>query len=163
MTTPEQATDFVHAAVPAIGRFGLQVTAIEPGRVALSMPFEGNGNHMGTMYAGALFAIAELPGGLLPLSVLEGQVVPILKQLTIRFARPARGTVTLEAAIDPGRLRELAAQALADGRAEFDLELQVTDAEGEVVAISHGTYQLRPAAGVSSGAARATIATSESP
>ena len=58
--TPQMATDFVHQVVPAIGRLGVTVEAVAPGSVTLRVPIEGNANHMGTMYAGALFALAEL-------------------------------------------------------------------------------------------------------
>lgn len=144
VSTAEQATALVHAAVPALERFGLEVVEIDTGRVRLRMPFAGNGNHMGTMYAGALFAVAELPGGLLPLNLLQGgAVVPILKELTIRFVRPARGDVWVEAVVDPDTLRALAQQAVETGRAEFVLDLQVIDQEAHVVAESTGTYQLR--------------------
>ena len=59
--TPQMATDFVHQVVPAIGRLGVTVEAVAPGSVTLRVPIEGNANHMGTMYAGALFALAEAP------------------------------------------------------------------------------------------------------
>ena len=144
MITADEATALVHASVPALGRSGLRVEEIRAGHVRLSMPLEGNGNHLGTMYAGALFSIAELPGGLLPLTILTGEVVPILKEMTVTYARPARGPVFLEAGLEPEAIRALAAQALAEGRAEFVLDLQVTDEGGQVVAVSHGTYQLRP-------------------
>ena len=77
------------------------VEAIGPGFVRLRMPLEPNRNHIGTMYAGALFAIAELPGGILPLSVLQGTVMPIVTNVDITFRRAARSDVTLEARLEP--------------------------------------------------------------
>ncbi len=145
MMSPEEATALVHAAVPSLRGFNLQVRELQPGRVRLFLPFEGNGNHMGTMYAGALFAIAELPGGLLPLSLVPQGVVPILKELTIRFLQPARGDVELTAELDPDLVHRLAERAQRDGRAEFTLSLEVTDGSGHPVAASSGTYLLQPA------------------
>ena len=144
MITAEEATALVQAAVPALGRSGLTVDEIGPGHVRLRLPLEGNSNHLGTMYAGALFAIAELPGGLLPLTVLAGGLAPIVTEVTIEFVRPARGPVFLTASMDPVQIQALAEVALATGRAEFVLHLQVTDEDGQVVAVSRGTYQLRP-------------------
>jgi thioesterase domain-containing protein len=143
MISAEEATAFVHDAVPALQRFGLRVQDLQPGKVRLSMPFEGNRNHMGTMYAGALFAIAELPGGLLPMSLVPEGVVPIMKELTIRFLSPARGDVWLTAQIDPAELQRLIDQARTEGRAEFTLDLHVTDSDGRAIAASTGNYQLR--------------------
>ncbi len=146
--TPQMATDFVHHAVPAIGRLGVLVDAISPGSVLLRVPIEGNANHMGTMYAGALFALAELPGGLLPLAVLEpGRYTPIVTGVEVQFLAPARTDVTLSARMDPDQLRALAEQADAEGLARFTLDLQGLDAHGRTVITSRADYQLRPARG----------------
>jgi acyl-coenzyme A thioesterase PaaI-like protein len=144
--TPQLATAFVHQSVPAIGRLGVVVDAIGPGAVELRVPIEGNANHMGTMYAGALFALAELPGGLLPLAVLEpGRYVPIVTDMQVQFVAVARTDVTLTASMAPAHIRALAATADADGSAEFVLELHAEDAGGRTVLTSRASYQLRPA------------------
>lgn len=143
--TPEMATDFVHQAVPAIGRLGVVVEAISPGTVHLRVPLEGNANHMGTMYAGALFALAELPGGLIPLAVLPpSQYTPIVTALEIQFLAAARSDVTLAAVMDPQDVRALGDQVDAEGRADFTLELVGRDSDGRTVITSTGHYQLRP-------------------
>ena len=137
--TPQMATDFVHQAVPAIGRLGVVVEAISPGAVDLRVPIAGNANHMGTMYAGALFALAELPGGLIPLAVLEpGRYTPIVTALEITFLAAARTDVTLSARMDPEDLRALAAQVDAEGQADFTLDLIGQDANGRIVITQHG-------------------------
>ncbi len=146
--TPEMATQFVHQSVPAIGRLGVVVDAISPGSVELRVPIDGNRNHMGTMYAGALFAVAELPGGLIPLSALEpGRYVPIVTDMRVRFLAAARTDVRLTARIEPDDLRDLAERADADGQAEFVLALSAQDAHGRTVLASEATYVLRRARG----------------
>lgn len=143
--TPQQATEFVHATVPAIGRVGVTVEALGPGWVELRVPLEGNANHFGTMYAGALFALAELPGGLIPLAVLDPmKYTPIVTQVDIRFVAAARSDVTLRAAMEPDDLRALAERVDSEGRAEFTLELNGVDADGRTVLNSTANYQLRP-------------------
>lgn len=142
--TPEQATAFVHQLVPAVGRLGVTVDCVEPGAVRLRVPIEGNGNHMGTMYAGALFALMELPGGLLPLGILDPALyTPIVTGVEIRFLAAARTDVTLTARMDPSELKALGARADETGRADFTLELQGEDADGRAVVSSTGHYQLR--------------------
>lgn len=145
--TPEQATEFVHHTVPAIGRIGVRVEGFGPGWVDLVVPIEGNSNHFGTMYAGAMFGLAELPGGLLPLAVLGADYTPIVTGVDIHFTAAARSDVRLSARIEPDQLRELAAQADAEGKAEFVLELTGRDADGRTVVASRATYQLRPRRG----------------
>ena len=142
--TPEMATDFVHRTVPAIGRLGVAVQAIEPGGVTLRVPLAGNANHMGTMYAGALFALVELPGGLLPLGLLGGGYTPIVTDLHVNYVAAARTDVTLTARMDPDQLRALADRADADGQAAFTLELHAEDAHGRTVVRSTAHYVLRP-------------------
>lgn len=143
--TPEQATQFMHATIPVIGRIGVVVDAIEPGRVQLRVPVEGNTNHFGTMYAGVLFTLAEIPGGLIPLTVLDAtKYTPIVTRVDIRFVATARTDITLTAEITVEQLEQLAAQADAEGRAEFILELTGVDQTGRTVIESTGYYQLRP-------------------
>lgn len=142
---PAAATAFVHRSVPAMARSGLVVEAIEPGFVRLLMPLEKNRNHIGTMYAGALFAIAELPGGVLPLSVLGGGFVPIVTHVDIDFLRAARSDVRLEARMEPALLQRLAAEAQLNGKATFELDLTILDDSETCVATAHGVYQLRSA------------------
>jgi hypothetical protein len=143
--TPQEATAFVHGAVPAIGRLGVSVEALSPGQVHLRVPIEGNVNHVGTMYAGALFAVTELPGGLIPLTVLGGErYTPIVTGMEVQFVATARTDVTLTAHMDPEDLRALAERADAEGRASFTLDLHAEDAHGRTVITSRAHYQLRP-------------------
>lgn len=144
---PAQVTEFVHASVPAIGRLGIEVIDMSPGYVRLRLPLAPNSNHIGTMYAGALVALAELPGGLLPLAVPDLGVVPIVTDLQVAFVRAARTDATLEARLDPDEVRRLAALAHAEGKAEFVLDTEAVDADGRTLMTSHATYQLRPARG----------------
>ena len=144
--TPPMATQFVHASVPAIGRLGVVVEAIAPGEVTLRVPLEGNTNHLGTMYAGALFALAELPGGLLPLVVLgPGSHVPILVGMSVHYTAAARTDVTLRATLPVEEVLALARRADAEGQAEFALALDAQEAAGRTVISSEAHYVLRPA------------------
>ena len=54
------------------------------------MPLKPNKNHIGTMYAGALFTLAEMPGGVLFLSSFDNKAFfPIVKELTMKFVKQA--------------------------------------------------------------------------
>ncbi len=140
----DTTTQFVHASVPALARFGIRVTSVAPGSVHLVMPIDGNANHLGTMYAGALFAIAELPGGLLPWTVLPaGNIVPIAKHAELSFLRPARSDVTVAAELDPAQLTALAQAAAEAGKSDFTLHLSVRDTQDREVASSTTVTQLR--------------------
>jgi thioesterase domain-containing protein len=140
----EVIKQLLESTVPFIQRSGLKVLSIEPGYVKLMMPFAGNSNHIGTMYAGALFTLAEAPaGGLFITGFDVGQFYPVLKDQYIRYRRPARTDVTVEVSLTPEDVARITAQAEAEGKAEFVLEAELKDASGEVVAESRQTVQVR--------------------
>lgn len=127
-----------------VKRSGLKAEVIEPGYVRLRMPLDGNQNHIGTMYAGALFTLAEIPGGALFMSSFDVQsLFPIVKEMNLRFRRPATGDILVEARLSAEQIAEISAQAAAQGKADYRLDLELKDTNGEVVAISQGLYQMR--------------------
>lgn len=127
-----------------VKRSGLKAEVLEPGHVSLRMPLAGNQNHIGSMYAGALFTLAEIPGGALFLTSFDAQhFYPIIKEMNLRFRRPATGDIRVTASLDEAQIQALQKQATEEGKAEYVLELQLIDESGEVVAQSRGLYQLR--------------------
>jgi thioesterase domain-containing protein len=127
-----------------VKRTGLKAELLEPGHVRLCMPLAGNQNHIGSMYAGALFTLAEIPGGALFLTSFDAQrFYPIVKEMSLRFRRPATGDIRVEARLNVAEVMRLQKQVTEQGKAEYVLQLQLTDDSGEVVAESHGLYQLR--------------------
>lgn len=139
-----QAKKVLETGIKFVERSGLKVLELEKGRVKCLMPFAGNGNHIGTMYAGALYTLAEIPGGALFLSSFDvARYFPIVREQTIKFLKPVKGDVTIEITISDARIAELQAEADAKGKAEFVLEGEIKTADGEVAATSSGIYQLR--------------------
>jgi acyl-coenzyme A thioesterase PaaI-like protein len=127
-----------------VKRSGLTAEVLEPGHVRLRMPLEGNQNHIGTLYAGALFTLAEMPGGALFLTSFDARrFYPVVKEMNLRFRRPAKGDITVDARIDQAEIARIQNEAEASGKADYWLELQLLDAGGEVVAESRGLYQMR--------------------
>ena len=145
MTMPiELVRQLTEEQIAFVQRSGLKAEVLEPGRVRLRMPLAGNQNHIGSMYAGALFTLAEIPGGALFLTSFDAQrFYPIVKEMNLRFRRPATGDIWVEASLSEAQIEQLQKQATEHGKAEYVLELQLTDDSGEVVAQSRGLYQLR--------------------
>jgi len=142
--TPELFNTVLAQSIPRAAEMGIEVVELRPGYVKSKTPFDGNGNHIGTMYAGVLFTAAELLGGAIALSTFDmTKFYPVVKGLSINFRRPATGPVFAEASISDELAAELAETAQADGKAEFVFETTLTDEAGEVVATTEGTYQLR--------------------
>jgi acyl-coenzyme A thioesterase PaaI-like protein len=144
MLTREEARTFIEKPFAFVERIGLQALVMEPRRVKLKLPLAGNTNHIGSIYAGALFTVAELPGGALFLTTFDVErFYPVLKAMSIRFRRPAFTDVTVEVALAEEEVQRIAAEAERLGKAEFTLETAVRDAEDQVVAQTEAVYQLR--------------------
>lgn len=140
----ELARQLTEEQIAFVKRSGLKAELLEPGHVRLCMPLAGNQNHLGSMYAGALFTLAEIPGGALFLTSFDSQrFYPIVKEMNLRFRRPATADIRVEARLASEQIEQLQSQATRQGKAEYVLELQLTDDSGEVVAESRGLYQLR--------------------
>lgn len=138
------ARKMLEGGIKFVANSGLRVVELRRGHIRCEMPFAGNGNHIGTMYAGALFTLAEIPGGGLFLSSFDAQrFFPIVKELTMRFLKPGKGDISIELSIDEARIAALTAEAEAQGKAEFVLEGELKAADGSVVATSRGIYQIR--------------------
>ena len=145
MTMPiELVRQLTEEQIAFVQRSGLKAEVLEPGHVRLLMPLAGNQNHIGSMYAGALFTLAEIPGGALFLTSFDAQrFYPIIKEMNLRFRRPATGDIRVEARLSAEEIQQLQKQATEQGKAEYVLQLQLTDESGEVVVESRGLYQLR--------------------
>ena len=140
----EIARQFTEDKIAFVKRMNLKAEVLEPGFVRLRVPLAGNENHIGSMYAGALFTLAEIPGGALFLTSFDAsKFYPIVKEMNLRFRRPATGDIIVEARLSAEEIERLQSEAQANGKAEYVLELQLTDGSGEVVALSRGIYQLR--------------------
>lgn len=136
------------ASVPILEAMGIRLVEVRAGFASAELPPGPNVNHFGVTYAGSLFSVAEMLGGVLSLATfdLEGELagfVPIVKESTIRFRRPALGVVRAETSLADDEVARVGRAALASGKGEFVLEATLTDAQGEVVASTVGTYQLR--------------------
>ena len=135
-------------SVPILEAMGIRVVEVRPGFAAADLPPEPNVNHFGVTYAGSLFSVAEMLGGVLSLVTFDfdGELagfVPLVKESTIRFRRPALGVVRASASLSADEIARVRREALATGKGEFVLEATLTDEQGEVVASTVGTYQVR--------------------
>ncbi|MFC5731572.1 MULTISPECIES: YiiD C-terminal domain-containing protein [Nocardioides] len=139
----ELTTD-IHRLVPILAAMRVEVVEAERGSVAARLPAGPNVNHVGTSYAGSLFSVAEILGGLFArTSLVMTGAVPIVKSVQIDFRRPATTDVVARATLDEEDITRVLAEARDRGKSDFVLEVEVTDEAGIVVATTRGVYQLR--------------------
>lgn len=136
--------EFVENGIEGIRRSGLRVLEMRERYAKALVPIAGNVNHVGIMYAGALFTLGEAAGGIVHgVSFDCSRFVPIVTEVTIRFRRPAVTDVTLEVSLSSEEADRIRREAEEKGKANFPLDLEIRDAQGEVVALVHGTWQVR--------------------
>ena len=129
---------------PFVERCEVQTLEVERGYCKMLMPLKPNLNHVGIMYAGALYSIAELPGGTIYLTSFDTKrFYPIVKDMSIRFRRPATTDVTVEVTLSEEEIARIESTTEEVGKCDFEWDVEIKDANGEVVAITHNVYQLR--------------------
>lgn len=138
-----QANEAIHV-IEFVARAGIRVDEVGPGRCVLSMAPEPNINHFGTVYAGAIYTLGEVPGGVLFFATFDAErYFPLVKSSQIRYRAPGRGRLAVEATITADEVARLEDEADEHGKAEWELELDITDEEGTVVAQMTSQYQMR--------------------
>lgn len=140
----EQLLFMVEKSIPFVANSGVKVEVLERGHTKLCMPLAPNKNHVGSMYAGALFTLAELPGGAIFLSSFDiDRFYPVVRDMSIRFRRPATSDVWAEVRVSEDFVQKVQAEAEANGKADYEWECELKDVDGTVVAITRNLYQLR--------------------
>ncbi len=138
------SAEYVETGVEGIARTGIKVLAMKDRYVKMLMPLEGNVNHVGIMYAGSLFTIGECMGGAIYGVAFDvRRFFPIVKEVTIKFRRPVTTDVTLELDMSEEEADKIQQEAEDAGKADFALDLELKDTNGETVCLVSGIWQIR--------------------
>ncbi|RJS45901.1 YiiD C-terminal domain-containing protein [Nocardioides cavernaquae] len=137
-------TGLIASQVPILGAMGVTVLKLAPGVAAVEAPQEPNVNHAGMFYAGSLFSLAEVLGGLLPLVTWEmAGYVPIVADVQIRFRKPALGAICASTELSEEEVERVRSEiAAGERKVWFTLEASLTDSNGLEVASTVGKYVL---------------------
>lgn len=123
-----------------LAKFNFEVVVEELGLLSIRLPLAGNTNHLGTMYAGALYSLAEFPVGSLYLQRADSTMVPTLGELCMRYHRPALTDVTTTQRLSEEQWEAIEAGTRANGKYRFQRTCEVLDSNGDLVASATGTY-----------------------
>jgi thioesterase domain-containing protein len=138
------ANDQLASSIPLMRTLGVRLVDVRRGHVAAEIPFEGNGNHVGTMYAGALFSVCEVLGGVICTATFDAsRYAPVVRGAEIRYLRPATTPVRATASLDEATVVRIAGEVDEKGKADFVLDVLATASDGTVVATMRGDYQVR--------------------
>ena len=124
-------------AIPFSVFIGLQVREIGPGVGVVVLP-EGEDtlNHVRSQHAGALFTAGEAASGAAFISVFAERmaaITPLAETAEIAYRRIAHGDITATGRF-AGDAEALFAELDREGRVRFPIGVELTDAEGTVVA-----------------------------
>lgn len=133
-------------AVPYIGHIGIEVTAMDVGEATALLPDRPElHNHVGSQHAGALFGVAETASGAAFVGAFAarmGDLTPLARSAQISYLKVARGPIEAKAKLGIPAAEALAALD-ADGRVDFSVEVEMTDAEGTTVATATVDWNVR--------------------
>lgn len=90
-------------------------------------------NHLGTVHAAALFAVAEAASGeflLQEFPHLEGRVIPMVRRAEVKYRQPARGAVHARAHVAPETRAAFVSALEQKRRALITIAVAVFDEHG---------------------------------
>jgi|SRR5215203_241817 len=133
-------------AVPFAGHLNLEITEVSAGEATVVLPERPELlNHVGSQHAGALFTAAETASGAAFVGAFAermADVTPLARSAEISYERIAKGAITAKARL--GMPAEQALETLdADGKVEFPCEVELSDADGTLVASASVRWHVR--------------------
>ncbi len=133
------ATDYVD--IPILAKMKAQVLGISDNCVRAMMPFAENTNHVGTMYAGSMFTLAEFPAGVLFVRRVDtNKIAPLVAEMKIRYRRPATSNLYIDFEISEEDLTRMEKETLSLGKSYLISEQKLKDESDEIVAIAEAKY-----------------------
>ena len=135
---------YLERAIKIINKMGMRILDFKKQSVKIMLPKEPNVNHVGTVYAGSLFSLADFAGGVLFFSAFDlRKYYPLLKEVTITFKGPATTDITVETSMTPEQAERIKKITDETGKADWALDMELKDEQGNVCCIAHADFQMR--------------------
>jgi thioesterase domain-containing protein len=140
----KELVNYLEKAIKIIEKMGMRILDFQKYSVKIILPKEQNINHIGTVYAGSLFSLADYAGGVLFFATFDmKKYYPILREVTITFKTPGTTDITCEASMSPAQAEQMKSIIDETGKADWVLDLELKDEKGDVCSIVHGIFQMR--------------------
>lgn len=140
----QEHVKMLETIIKIIEKMGIRIVEMRDRYVKVLLPLEPNINHIGTIYAGSLFAVGEYIGGPIFVASFDyTKFYPIVKAINIQFCRPATTDVTVEVTLSEAEINAIQGEAEAKGKADWKMDLEVKDQAGKVCCLLQGVWQLR--------------------
>jgi thioesterase domain-containing protein len=136
--------NYLEKAIKIIEKMGMRILDFQKHSVKILLPKELNVNHIGTVYAGSLFSLADYAGGVLFYATFDmKKYYPVLKEVTITFKKPGTTDIACEASMSPAQAEQMKSITDEAGKADWVLDLELKDEKGDVCSLVHGIFQMR--------------------
>jgi acyl-coenzyme A thioesterase PaaI-like protein len=127
----------LNQAIPFNVHLGLETITVAEDHGVVRLPDDERlRNHVGSQHAGGLFSAGEAASGAAFVgSFLDimGEITPLAESAEIAYRKLAKGQITATARFTEDR-EALKAKLNEDGRVRFPVEVEMTSADGTVVA-----------------------------
>lgn len=128
----ELILEHLRRAVPFANHVGIELLAMEEGKGEARLQERSHGlNHVATHHAGALFTLAEAASGAAMAGTFASVLMavrPVAASASIRYHRPARGTITAAAQVD-GNADDLLVRLKEAGKVQFRVSVLLRNEE----------------------------------
>lgn len=99
-------------------------------------------NHVGIVYAGSYFIIAESSGASLIKCVYGSKYTAIIKSVAIDYVKPCKSDLVVDISMTEEEAKERIAYVAEHGKGRYPMEIPVTNVDGEVCANVSIVYYL---------------------
>jgi acyl-coenzyme A thioesterase PaaI-like protein len=127
----------LNQAIPFNRYLGLETVTVAPDHGVVRLPSSENlHNHVGSQHAGALFSAGEAASGAAfvgAFAEMLGEITPLAESAEIAYRKIAKGEITATARFTQD-MDTLRTELHSEGRVRFPIGVELTDAEGIVVA-----------------------------
>lgn len=147
-TDLQKLDKIVTDTVPWVKIGGIKCDFLNPCHIKLSVPVKQHMNHLGIVYAGTHFMLMEVAGAALFWSCYGVEkLAPINKGMSIKYMRPATSDISCELTMSREEADERIATLGEKGKCDWVLDMEVKDADGNVVSKATCNYMAMPKPG----------------
>jgi acyl-coenzyme A thioesterase PaaI-like protein len=127
----------LQGAIPFNKHIGLEVVEVADGRGVVKLPDHKKlHNHVGSQHAAGLFAAGEAASGAAFMGAFFDHLAgltPLARSAEIDYRKLGKGEITATATLDED-VDGLLSALESEGKVEFPVEIEMADADGQVVA-----------------------------
>jgi len=119
--------------------------SVSNGLYKVTLPMSKNvSNHVNSIHAAFIWASAEVLGGMIGITErADPSYAPLLKSMDVEFVNMATTDIIAESHFSKDQAVQMNASMLQDGRYDFELNTEIKDINGQLIAKAKALYAVR--------------------